>query len=86
MTQLQEVSQNLQFLIKNRRIEALRGIIELKRTELKKIAITNLIVSKEKLTAQLNDGREVIFPISLLTELEILGPLIKPEQLKKYEL
>jgi hypothetical protein len=48
--------------------------------------ITNLEIQKEKLIAQLDDGREVIFPISLLTKLEILSPEIKPEQLKKYEL
>ncbi|CAH1760400.1 5644_t:CDS:2 [Entrophospora sp. SA101] len=43
-------------------------------------------LSQEKLIAQLDDGRKVIFPIPLLTELEILSPEIKPEQLKKYEL
>ena len=48
--------------------------------------ITSLEIQKEKLIAQLDDGREVIFPISLLTKLEILSPEIKPEQLKKYEL
>ena len=48
--------------------------------------IVSLEVQKEKLIAQLDDGREVIFPIPLLTELEILGSEIKPEQLKKYEL
>ena len=48
--------------------------------------ITNLEIQKEKLVAQLDDGREVIFPISLLTKLEILSPEIKSEQLKKYEL
>lgn len=48
--------------------------------------ITSLEIQKEKLIAQLDDGREVIFPIFLLTELEIFGSEIKPEQLKKYEL
>ena len=48
--------------------------------------ITRFEVQKEKLIAQLDDGREVIFPISLLTKLEILNPEIKPEQLKKYEI
>ena len=43
-------------------------------------------VSEEKLITQLNDGREVSLPISLLTKLGILDEEVKPEQLKKYEL
>ena len=43
-------------------------------------------VSGEKLITQLNDGREVSLPISLLTKLDILDEEVKPEQLKKYEL
>lgn len=48
--------------------------------------IISLEIQKEKLIAQLDDGREVIFPISLLTQLEIFSAPVKPEQLKKYEL
>lgn len=48
--------------------------------------ITKLEIQKERLIAQLDDGREVIFPFSLMAKLEVLNPEIKPEQLKKYEL
>lgn len=43
-------------------------------------------VNGEKLITQLNDGREVSLPISLLTKLDILDEEVKPEQLIKYEL
>lgn len=43
-------------------------------------------VRGEKLITQLNDGREVSLPISLLTKLDILDEEVKPEQLIKYEL
>ena len=48
--------------------------------------IVSCQVSGEKLITQLNDGREVSLPISLLTKLDILEENVKPEQLKKYEL
>ena len=43
-------------------------------------------VSGEKLITQLNDGREVSLPISILTKLNILDEEVKPEQLIRYEL
>ena len=43
-------------------------------------------VNGERLITQLNDGREVSLPISILTKLDILDEEIKPEQLIRYEL
>jgi hypothetical protein len=80
MTKLQEInSEDLLREIRNR----------IERPPLQKKAeakITDLKIGQEKLTAQLNDGREVSIPISLLTKLEILNSDTKPEQLEKYEL
>ncbi|RHZ35804.1 hypothetical protein GvMRE_Ic5g31 [endosymbiont GvMRE of Glomus versiforme] len=67
-------------------IQELKNRIKNYQTPKETSKITGLEIQKEKLIAQLDDGREVIFPISLLTKLEILSPEIKPEQLKKYEL
>jgi hypothetical protein len=43
-------------------------------------------IKKEKLITQLDDGREVIIVVNLLTEYGILEENTKPEQLKNYEL
>src|SRR5436309_14913017 len=43
-------------------------------------------IKKEKLITQLDDGREVIIAVNLLTKYGILEENTKPEQLKKYEL
>ena len=43
-------------------------------------------VKKGKLITQLDDGREVIIAVDLLTKYGILEEDTKPEQLKKYEL
>lgn len=67
-------------------IQELKNRIRRRQTPKKTNKIISLEIQKEKLIARLDDGREVIFPISLLTQLEILNPEIKPEQLKKYEL
>jgi hypothetical protein len=67
-------------------IQELKNRIRHHQTPKETSKITSLEIQEEKLVAQLNDGREVIVPISLLTKLEILSPEIKPEQLKKYEL
>lgn len=67
-------------------IQELKNRIKHHQTPKETNKIISLEIQKEKLIAQLDDGREVIFPISLLTELEIFGSEIKPEQLKKYEL
>jgi hypothetical protein len=67
-------------------IQELKNRVKHHQTPKETSKITSLEIQKEKLIAQLDDGREVIFPISLLTKLEILNPEIKPEQLKKYEL
>ena len=80
MTKLQEInSEDLLREIKNR-IE--RPPLQ----EKEEAKIIDLKIGQEKLTAQLNDGREVSIPISLLTKLEILNSDTKPEQLEKYEL
>ena len=47
-------------------------------------AITNLIVSQEKLTAQLNDGRELSIPISWFAKWGIKG--VNADKLRKYEI
>jgi len=80
MTKLQEInSEDLLREIKNR--------IERPPSQEKAEAkITDLKIDQEKIIAQLNDGREVSIPISLLTKLEILNSDTKPEQLEKYEL
>jgi hypothetical protein len=67
-------------------IQELKNRIRQHQTPKEPSKITNLVIQKEKIIAQLDDGREVIFPTSLLAKLEILSPEIKPEQLKKYEL
>jgi len=80
MTRLQEInSEDLLREIKNR-------IDRPSLQEKSEAKITDLKIDQEKLTAQLNDGREVSIPISLLTKLEILNSDTKPEQLEKYEL
>ncbi|CAJ0845819.1 4347_t:CDS:2 [Entrophospora sp. SA101] len=66
-------------------IRELKNRIKRHQTPKETNKIIILEVQKEKLIAQLDDGRKVIFPIPLLTELEILSPEIKPEQLKKYD-
>jgi len=43
-------------------------------------------IKRGKLVTQLDDGREVIIAINLLTKYGILEEDTKPEQLKKYEL
>ena len=43
-------------------------------------------IKKGKLITQLDDGREVIVAVDLLTKWGILDNGVKPEQLKKYEL
>src|SRR4051812_738986 len=43
-------------------------------------------VKKGKLITQLDDGREIIIAVNLLTKYGILEEDTKPEQLKKYEL
>src|SRR4051812_28928046 len=43
-------------------------------------------VRKGKLITRLDDGREVIIAVNLLTKYGILEEDTKPEQLKKYEL
>ena len=67
-------------------IQELKNRIKHRQTPKETNKITSLEIQKEKLITQLDDGREIIFPISLLAKLEILSPEIKPEQLKKYEL
>jgi len=80
MTKLQEInSEDLLQEIKNR-IE--RSPFQ----EKAEVKITDLKINNKKITAQLNDGREVSISISLLTKLDVLNPDIKPEQLEKYEL
>jgi len=48
--------------------------------------IVSCEVVKEKLITQLDDGREVIIAIDLLTKWGILDKEVKPEQLKSPEL
>ena len=48
--------------------------------------IVSCQVVKEKLITKLDDGREVIIAVDLLTKWGVLDKEIKPEQLKKYEL
>ncbi|CAI2173077.1 5283_t:CDS:1 [Funneliformis geosporum] len=43
-------------------------------------------IKKGKLITQLDDGREVIIAVNLLTKYGILEEDTKPEQLKRYEL
>jgi hypothetical protein len=43
-------------------------------------------MKKDKLITQLDDGREVIIAVDLLTKYGILEENTKPKQLKKYEL
>ena len=43
-------------------------------------------IIQEKLFSQLDDGREVIMPIGLLTKWGVLNKDVKPEQLKRHEL
>ena len=80
MTELQNVNnEELLQELKNR----IERPLPQEKTEAK---ITDLKIDNEKLIAQLNDGREVSIPLSLLTKLEILNLDTKPEQLEKYEL
>jgi len=48
--------------------------------------IINCRISRGKLISQLDDGREVVIAVSLLTKWSILGENVKPEQLKKNEI
>ena len=50
------------------------------------IKIISCEIKKGKLITQLDDGREVIVAVNLLTKYGILEEDTKPEQLKKYEL
>ncbi len=43
-------------------------------------------ISGGNLVSQIEDGREIIMPVNLLTKWRVLGKDVKPEQLKKYEL
>lgn len=48
--------------------------------------IINCRISKGKLITQLDDGREIITPVNLLTKWEIIDSNVKPEQLKNYKI
>jgi len=48
------------------------------------VTITNLIVSQEKLTAQLNDGRELSIPISWFTKWGVEN--VSAKKLRNYEI
>lgn len=50
------------------------------------VKVISCQVIQKKLISQLDDGREVIVPISLLAKWKVLNKDVKPEQLKKYEL
>ena len=70
MTRLKEIQQNKQLLINQEEPAKVIGCE----------------ISKGKLITQLDDGREVIIAVNLLTKYGILEEDTKPEQLKKYEL
>ncbi|RHZ36631.1 DUF2442 domain-containing protein [endosymbiont GvMRE of Glomus versiforme] len=58
-------------------------------SEIKRISkpkIINCRVSRNKLISQLEDGREISMPVSLLTKWRVLGENVKPEQLKRNEI
>ena len=54
------------------------------KTSRETVAITNLIISKEKLTAQLNDGRELSIPIGWFAKWGVEN--VSAEKLKNYEI
>jgi len=70
MTRLKEIQQNKQLLINQEQ----------------PAKVISCEISKGKLITQLDDGREVIIAVNLLTKYGILEEDTKPEQLKKYEL
>ena len=71
MTRLKEIQQTDKQLIINQKQPA---------------KVIKCEIKRGKLVTQLNDGREVIIAVNLLTKYGILEEDTKPEQLKKYEL
>lgn len=55
-------------------------------TEKKGAKIINCRVSGVKLITQLEDGREISIPVSLLTKWSVIGKNVQAEQLKKNEI
>lgn len=48
--------------------------------------IVNWQIKEEKIIVSLDDGREIVTPVQLLTKWGILDNDVKSEQLKKYEI
>ncbi|CAG8604804.1 18273_t:CDS:2, partial [Racocetra persica] len=67
-------------------LQELKERIERQKSSEKEAKVISLKIQEEKLSAQLDDGREVIVPISLLIKNEIISAEIKTKQLEKYEL
>ncbi|RHZ35924.1 DUF2442 domain-containing protein [endosymbiont GvMRE of Glomus versiforme] len=80
MTRLQEVLQSFR---QNERIDVLKKIEEIT-SGAGKISIVNLVVGEEKITAQLNDGRELSIPIDWFAKWGIENATT--DKLKKYEI